>query len=348
MIEMAVGRDLRSENRGNASRCSSRRTLENLIMKYSTTFASIAFGLVTTACGGLTGIGQGGEASGGETASGGGQNHAGAKSAGGASSFGGAAESGGTGASGNVGASGGISGTGGAAQCETAKDCPSVGAACQECPNGSSACPTVDCKAGQCVLSFPTCSVQSCKLDSECPKSLVACELCADGSSACPWAKCIDGTCTSGIDRCAATCSAQGESCADGETCCNGLMCCAGVPVPPGNEYCGSVCPKSDQNLKRDFLSVDPNQILDKLSRLPIGTWAYRTESSTERHIGPMAQDFAAAFNVGSSDRTILQIDGDGVAFAAIQALNARLTALEEQNRQLQVELKEQAQRCQR
>jgi hypothetical protein len=116
--------------------------------------------------------------------------------------------------------------------------------------------------------------------------------------------------------------------------------------VPQGQEYCGTVCPKSDQNMKRDFTSVDPDQVLDKLSRLPIGTWAYRTESPSTRHIGPMAQDFMATFDVGSSDLTILQIDADGVAFAAIQALNLRLKAVEEKNQELQRELAEQSQRC--
>jgi hypothetical protein len=52
-----------------------------------------------------------------------------------------------------------------------------------------------------------------------------------------------------------------------------------------------------------------------------------------------MAQDFTAAFQVGSSDRTILQVDADGVAFAAIQALNARLEALEKRSRELEREL---------
>jgi hypothetical protein len=61
-----------------------------------------------------------------------------------------------------------------------------------------------------------------------------------------------------------------------------------------------------------------------------------------------MAQDFMAAFGVGSSDRTILQVDADGVSFAAIQALNARLTALEEQNQKLLRELEQQRQRCER
>jgi hypothetical protein len=100
--------------------------------------------------------------------------------------------------------------------------------------------------------------------------------------------------------------------------------------------------------MKRDFLSVDPDEVMEKLSRLPVATWAYRTEASTERHIGPMAQDFKAAFGVGSSERTILQVDADGVAFAAIQALDARLKAVEQQNQRLQRQLDEQRRRCEK
>ena len=109
--------------------------------------------------------------------------------------------------------------------------------------------------------------------------------------------------------------------------------------MPEGEEYCSdSDCPDSDVNLKRDFASVDPQQILDRLAALPIGTWSYKTEASV-RHIGPMAQDFMAAFEVGASDRSIAKVDADGVAFAAIQALNARLEALEARNAELERQL---------
>ncbi len=39
--------------------------------------------------------------------------------------------------------------------------------------------------------------------------------------------------------------------------------------------------------------------------------------------MGPMAQDFRAAFGLGVSDELIDTIDPDGVALAAIQGLNA-------------------------
>ena len=39
-----------------------------------------------------------------------------------------------------------------------------------------------------------------------------------------------------------------------------------------------------------------------------------------------VAQDFHAAFGLGNSETTITSVDPDGVAFAAIQGLNQRLT----------------------
>ena len=41
-----------------------------------------------------------------------------------------------------------------------------------------------------------------------------------------------------------------------------------------------------------------------------------------------MAQDFKQTFNVGGSDKTIFQVDADGVTFAAIQALDAEIKTI--------------------
>ena len=199
----------------------------------------------------------------------------------------------------------------------------------------------------KCQLNQPTCATGGCKDDTDCP-GVGLCPPCPDAANTCAELKCVSGTCKFQCGGSGGTCAPEQGSCAGGETCCAGLECCAGVPVPQGQEYCGKVCPKSDQNIKRDFTSVDPDQVLDKLSRLPIGSWSYRTEGPSTRHIGPMAQDFMDAFGVGSSDLTILQVDADGVAFAAIQALNARLKALEEQNQELKRRLDTQGQRCAR
>ena len=83
----------------------------------------------------------------------------------------------------------------------------------------------------------------------------------------------------------------------------------------------------SDRNLKDDFREVDNEEILDRLTDLPLSTWKFKA-SQSRRHIGPMAQDFHAAFDglldLRSDDTTIAPIDEIGVALGAIQALGAK------------------------
>lgn len=101
-----------------------------------------------------------------------------------------------------------------------------------------------------------------------------------------------------------------------------------GVTVNAGGGSWSSV---SDVAAKRDIESIDPAVVLDLVGELPISTWRYEDEESSIRHMGPMAQDFRAAFGLGHSDRLITTIDAEGVALAAIQALRA-------ENRQLRAE----------
>lgn len=69
--------------------------------------------------------------------------------------------------------------------------------------------------------------------------------------------------------------------------------------------------------------------VLEKVARLPISTWNYAWEAASVRHVGPMAQDFYAAFGLGDSDKRIFLLDANGVALVAIQALHRRLQELE-------------------
>ena len=73
-------------------------------------------------------------------------------------------------------------------------------------------------------------------------------------------------------------------------------------------------------------MPVSDDDILARVDTLPISEWSYTTERGV-RHVGPMAQDFYAAFNVGEDNRHITSIDEDGVALAAIKALNERQSA---------------------
>jgi hypothetical protein len=100
----------------------------------------------------------------------------------------------------------------------------------------------------------------------------------------------------------------------------------------------GSWTSLSDRNAKSDLAPVNARSVLDKVVALPVTTWRYKTQDAAIRHIGPMAQDFKAAFAVGESDTGITTVDAEGVALAAIQGLNQKL----EETRAENVELKEQ------
>ena len=66
----------------------------------------------------------------------------------------------------------------------------------------------------------------------------------------------------------------------------------------------GSWSSFSDRNAKEHFCPVDPQAALAGVMALPISRWSYKTEPGV-RHLGPIAQDFHAAFGVGENDTTI-------------------------------------------
>jgi hypothetical protein len=96
----------------------------------------------------------------------------------------------------------------------------------------------------------------------------------------------------------------------------------AGTQLAPGS---GSWSMFSDRNAKENFQPVDAQTVLTAVAAMPMTTWNYKTQAKTIRHVGPMAQDFAAAFHVGENDTTISTVDEGGVALAAIQGLNQKL-----------------------
>jgi hypothetical protein len=82
----------------------------------------------------------------------------------------------------------------------------------------------------------------------------------------------------------------------------------------------------SDRNAKTNFSSVNALTVLEKVTHLPIQRWNYKDDASSLQHVGPMAQDFHAAFSLnGSDDKHISTVDVQGVALAAIQGLNQKL-----------------------
>ncbi len=105
----------------------------------------------------------------------------------------------------------------------------------------------------------------------------------------------------------------------------------------------GYVVEFSDVNVKMGFVPVDGSEVLARLMEIPVSTWSYKAEGAEVRHMGPMSQDFYAAFGLGADDKHIAALDSNGVALAAIQELarmsaeqDARISALEAQNADLE------------
>jgi hypothetical protein len=102
---------------------------------------------------------------------------------------------------------------------------------------------------------------------------------------------------------------------------------------------CAPLC-ASDRNIKRQIVPADEQAVLESLARLPISTWSYDMESQSVRHLGPMAQDFHAAFGLGATVEAYDPIDAHGVELTALKALTTRLKQLEAENQRLETRLK--------
>src|SRR5207245_8801152 len=109
----------------------------------------------------------------------------------------------------------------------------------------------------------------------------------------------------------------------------------AGVRLLAGDTAWSSI---SDRNAKKNFQPVSGVAVLEKLAAMPMQSWNYKWESDTSTpHLGPMAQDFKAAFYPGRDDKTISTLEFDGVELAAIQGLNEKLEhALKDRDLEIQ------------
>jgi len=94
-----------------------------------------------------------------------------------------------------------------------------------------------------------------------------------------------------------------------------------------------------DSMTKEDFKPVDRKALLEKVAALRVRNFKMKDQDDGTRHIGPVAQDFYNAFEVGESEKYINMADADGVLFAAVQALYEQNKQLFDQNRQMMAEL---------
>jgi hypothetical protein len=86
----------------------------------------------------------------------------------------------------------------------------------------------------------------------------------------------------------------------------------------------------STRSAKTNVEPVDPQSMLAGVTDLDVSAWEYQNEDGEgtgKTHVGPMAEDFHGAFDVGRDEHedTINSIDRNGVALAAIQGLSEKL-----------------------
>ena len=110
-----------------------------------------------------------------------------------------------------------------------------------------------------------------------------------------------------------------------------------GAQLPSG---AGAWTTFSDRAGKDSIRQVDSREVLRKLVSLPIATWNWKAQDASIRHMGPMAQDFSAAFGLGETDKGISTVDADGVALAAIQGLHQLMREKDRQIAQLKRKLR--------
>jgi hypothetical protein len=82
----------------------------------------------------------------------------------------------------------------------------------------------------------------------------------------------------------------------------------------------------SSRELKTGFEDIDEREILNRLLALEVSEWRFKDDAAKKRHVGPVAEDFSAAFDLGDGRRISL-LDASGITIAAIQGLYAELEA---------------------
>jgi hypothetical protein len=99
----------------------------------------------------------------------------------------------------------------------------------------------------------------------------------------------------------------------------------AGVYMRHGQNGWSAYC---DRNKKENFKKLDFEEVLKKIDKIPVTEWNYKG-LDTIKYIGPMAQDFWQAFQLGGTDSLgINTICIDGVNMAAIKGLIQRTNEL--------------------
>ncbi len=91
---------------------------------------------------------------------------------------------------------------------------------------------------------------------------------------------------------------------------------------PTGTLTLNNVVETSGRQFKENVVPLESGQILRQLEELSLSSWNYKVDPDRVRHLGPMAEDFYAAFGLGRDDQHLSPRDLAAVALAAVQGVN--------------------------
>lgn len=103
----------------------------------------------------------------------------------------------------------------------------------------------------------------------------------------------------------------------------------------------------SSRATKENFLAVSGADVLSRLKDIEVSTWNYISEGRKVRHMGPMAEDFFNAFQLGTGNTAIGVQDLTGVSLAAIKELDQRTSELRQKTAEVE-QLREQVNQLER
>lgn len=104
----------------------------------------------------------------------------------------------------------------------------------------------------------------------------------------------------------------------------------------------GTLSQGSSRSIKHRIEPVRKDAVLERARSIDIARWRYRNDDTQAQHMGPMAEDFHAAFGLGHDARKLAASDVAAVALASMQALSelvdaqaTELARLSQENEQL-------------
>jgi hypothetical protein len=122
----------------------------------------------------------------------------------------------------------------------------------------------------------------------------------------------------------------------------NGVVTITGKTAIEGNlAVHGTISQTSSVHAKENFERVDGAEVLEHVAKLNVERWSYKSDPGSTPHIGPYAEEFHEAFQVGEDAQHIAPSDSAGVALVAVQALYRKVQEQEAELKELRARMAE-------